>query len=329
MADLTVSTTVDTFMQAADALAARTAIGAAAIGDIGYGAVANFAALPSAAANSGKTYFVSAAQGVIWINRKPAGLYTSDGAAWNYDADQTDAYLAGLTPTAGQLPVGDGTNFVTKSVSGDATLASSGALTIAANAVTNAKAAQMASYTVKVNATGSAANATDLAMAASTFLARLASGDIVAATVAQVKTLLAYVIGDIGSLGTGVATQLGRAANGTDGTAIGFRGIPTTSKSADYTFADVDCGTKIYHPSADTTARTFTLDFSVLTDPANFVVTIINDASAGVVTVAVSNGALVLAGAGSTGSRTLAANGIATITAMTTARSQINGTGLT
>jgi hypothetical protein len=61
----------------------------------------------------------------------------------------------------------------------------------------------MAANTVKVNATGATANAADLAMPASTMLARLASGDIVAADVAQIKALLAYVAGDI----TGVATS--------------------------------------------------------------------------------------------------------------------------
>lgn len=98
---------------------------------IQYQAVTNFAALPSATTHSGETYLALNPQGVIWVNRKPAGLYTSDGTNWNYDADQTDAYLAGLTPTNGQIPVGNGTNFVTKSISGDATLAASGALTVA------------------------------------------------------------------------------------------------------------------------------------------------------------------------------------------------------
>lgn len=50
-------------------------------------------------------------------------------------------------------------------MSGDATITSAGAITIAANAVTNAKAAQMAANTIKGNNTGSTANAADLTVA--------------------------------------------------------------------------------------------------------------------------------------------------------------------
>lgn len=60
-----------------------------------------------------------------------------------------------------------------------------------------------AANTVLANATTGSAPPAGLAMAASTFLARLASGNIVAATVAQVKTLLAYVIGDLGAIAAG------------------------------------------------------------------------------------------------------------------------------
>lgn len=52
------------------------------------------------------------------------------------------------------------------STSGDASIASTGFITIANNAVTNAKAAQMATLTVKSNITGSTANASDNGLSA-------------------------------------------------------------------------------------------------------------------------------------------------------------------
>lgn len=58
-----------------------------------YPEVANFSALPSAAANSGAIYVCIAAQGVYFVNRKPAGLYYSDGSTWAHLADATEAYF--------------------------------------------------------------------------------------------------------------------------------------------------------------------------------------------------------------------------------------------
>jgi len=105
--------------------------------------------------------------------------------------------------------------------------------------------------------------------------------------------------------------------------------IPQNSQSAAYTAVLGDAGKHIYHPSADTTARIFTI-------PANASVaytigttlTFVNDTSAGVVTIAITSDTLVLAGAGTTGSRTLAANGIATAIKVTATRWMISGTGL-
>lgn len=100
---------------------------------------------------------------------------------------------------------------------GDVTSVGDGAQTISANAVTNAKAADMAANTVKVNPTTGTADPSDLAMGASTMLARLAAGNIVAATPTQIRTLINvedgsnnYVhpnhTGDVTSTGDGATT---------------------------------------------------------------------------------------------------------------------------
>jgi len=106
--------------------------------------------------------------------------------------------------------------------------------------------------------------------------------------------------------------------------------IPQNSQSAAYTLVLADAGKHILHPSADTTARTFTI-------PANSsvpyrigtAITFVNQASAGVVTIAITTDTMRLAGAGTTGSRTLAANGVATAIKLTATEWIISGTGLT
>ena len=106
--------------------------------------------------------------------------------------------------------------------------------------------------------------------------------------------------------------------------------IPQNSKSADYTLVAGDVGYHIFHPSADTTARTWTI-------PANatvpFVIgsaiTFVNQNGAGVITIAITTDTMRLAGAGTTGNRTLAANGCATAVKVTATEWIISGTGLT
>lgn len=84
-------------------------------------------------------------------------------------------------------------------MSGDATIVASGALTIGTNAVTNAKAAQMAAHTFKGNNTGSTANALDL-------------------TISQVKTDLAIACADLTDESASCATDATNASNISSGT---------------------------------------------------------------------------------------------------------------
>lgn len=146
--------------------------------------------------------------------------------------------------------------------------------------------------------------------------------------------------GAFGAISSGTAGQIlssgGSGAVPTwvgagDATAnIGYLNIPQNSQSAAYTLVLSDSGKSIYHPSADTTARIWTIPANAsVAFPIGTAVTFINDTSAGVVTIAITSDTLVLAGAGTTGSRTLAASGMATAIKMTSTRWMISGSGLT
>ncbi len=113
-------------------------------------------------------------------------------------------------------------------------------------------------------------------------------------------------------------------------TAVGFRSIPQNSQSAAYTLVLTDSGKHIFHPSADTTARTFTIPAnSSVAYPIGTAITFINQNGAGVVTIAITTDTMRLSPAGTTGSRTLAANGSATCVKVTSTEWLISGSGLT
>lgn len=134
-----------------------------------------------------------------------------------------------------------------------------------------------------------------------------------------------------------VTPVLGTPTSGTlsnctvDGTdAVGFRNIPQNSQSTAYTLVLADAGKHIFHPSADTTARTFTIPAnSSVAYPIGTAITFINQNGAGVVTIAINTDTLRLSPAGTTGSRTLAANGSATCIKVTSTEWLISGSGLT
>ena len=112
---------------------------------------------------------------------------------------------------------------------------------------------------------------------------------------------------------------------------VGFRNIPQNSISAAYTTVLSDAGKHIYHPAADTTARTWTIDSNAnVPYSIGTAITFDNDYGAGVLTIAITADTLVLVGAaGSTGSRTLASGGQATAIKVTSTRWRISGSNLT
>lgn len=132
-----------------------------------------------------------------------------------------------------------------------------------------------------------------------------------------------------GALGTPSSGTLSNCTvDGTNG--VGYLNIPQNSQSAAYTLVLADSGKHILHPSADTTARTFTIPAnSSVAFPVGTAITFVNQNSAGTVTIAITTDTMRLAGAGTTGSRTLAANGVATAIKITSTEWIISGTGLT
>ncbi len=121
-------------------------------------------------------------------------------------------------------------------------------------------------------------------------------------------------------------------ANGVNGfIEVASQGVVSqVSQSANYTLVLSDAGKHILHPSADTTARTFTIPANAsVAFPVGTVITFVNQNSAGVITIAITTDTMRLAGAGTTGNRTLAANGIATAMKITSTEWIISGAGLT
>lgn len=109
----------------------------------------------------------------------------------------------------------------------------------------------------------------------------------------------------------------------------GFRNIPQSSKSANYTLVLADAGTHIFHPSADATQRTITIPAnSAVAFPIGTAITIVNQNNAGILSIEITTDTMRLAGEGTTGTRSLAANGIATALKVTSTEWLISGTGL-
>lgn len=150
------------------------------------------------------------------------------------------------------------------------------------------------------------------------------------------------VTGPAGATGAGVTGATGptgpTGASGPTGSTgvsgvsgpTGPTNLPLNPQSANYTLVLGDAGGCVFHPAADTTARTWTI-------PANISVSYVlgtalsfaTDLSSGVITISINTDTLILAGVGTTGNRTLAAGGIATAVKITSTSWLISGAGLT
>ena len=141
------------------------------------------------------------------------------------------------------------------------------------------------------------------------------------------------VVGPASAVDDNIATYdgtTGKLIQDGGATIASVRSIPQNSQSAAYTLVLADAGQHIYHPSADTTARIWTIPANAtVAFPIGTAVTFVNDTGAGAITISITSDTLVLAGSGGTGSRTLAANGIATAIKVAATRWMISGVNLT
>jgi hypothetical protein len=109
--------------------------------------------------------------------------------------------------------------------------------------------------------------------------------------------------------------------------AVGYKGVPINSQSANYTLVMGDQGKTILHPIADNSPRTFTIPANgTVAYPVGTAITFINLINT--VTIAITSDTMYLAGTGSTGSRTLGPYGVATAVKVTSTSWIISGNGL-
>ena len=137
----------------------------------------------------------------------------------------------------------------------------------------------------------------------------------------------AYLIVTASSVVT-AATDYRVGPGGALGSAARERRI--NSQSAAYTMVLADSEMFIFHPAADTTARTWTIPAnSAVAYPIGTEIEFIVENASGIITIAITTDTLRLAGSIMTGSRVLMANGHAIAKKVTATSWLIRGTGLT
>ena len=160
------------------------------------------------------------------------------------------------------------------------------------------------------------------------FLNNTITGDKIGLTAITSNLIASGVTLTAPALGTPASGNLSSCtADGTD--AVGFKNIPISSKSANYTTVLADSGKVIFHPSTDANARTFTIDSNAnVAYPLGTALTFINMTS-NVANIAITTDTMYLSSAGTTGTRSLAQYGSATCIKITSTSWLISGSGLT
>jgi hypothetical protein len=133
---------------------------------------------------------------------------------------------------------------------------------------------------------------------------------------------LRQLMADIRTFYDGANTVNDSAAN------VGFKGIPQSTQSGNYTLVLADAGKHIYHASGAGSGDTYTIPANAsVAFPVGTAVTFVNlDSNS--VTIAITSDTLTLSGTTTTGSRTLAQNGYAVALKVTSTSWLISGPGL-
>lgn len=220
-------------------------------------------------------------------------------------ASSASAIGSSIALTDGQLIVGQtGADPLAKTITGDVTFTAAGASAVKTSV----------SLTTPILGVAAATSINKVAITAPASSATL--------TIADGKTLTAS--NSLTLAGADATTMTFPAIS----TNVGFREVPQNSQSTAYTSVLTDNGKHIFHPAADTNARTFTIDSNAnVAYPIGTVLTFVNQ-TANIVTIAITTDTMTLAGTTTTGSRSLAQNGIATALKVSTTGWIISGSGL-